>query len=128
MEVLVSLGIASVAFASFLAHVHMIRQQQAYLSQFADATFLLQSIMEEIRHGRFVERLDSLKWTETEDGRLVHPSEPAPYDPQSAKKRFFWQLERLADPLRGVSFKVSIGWNERGRTQRVSAAMQVFPQ
>ena len=125
LELLFSLGLAAVAFGSFLAYYQSVRQQQTHLKHFAAGTFLLQSTLEEIRSGKFGTALDRLDWmeSEAEGAKLWH-------SPVQNAGVFSWQLAAESKPVRGelFPFKVIVTWDERGRKRTISAATQWVPR
>src|SRR5437762_2937062 len=68
VELLLSLGLASAAFSSFIVFYNSVRQQQAELKHLAAATFLLQSNVEEARGGRYGKTLETLTWAQDANG------------------------------------------------------------
>jgi hypothetical protein len=125
LELLFSLGLAAVAFGSFLAYYQSVRQQQTDLKHFADGTFLLQSTMEEIRAGKFGAALDGLAWTESEGAGAERW-----HTPVQAAGVFTWRIAAETKPVRReiFPFKVVVTWDERGRKRAISAATEVTIQ
>jgi len=105
MEVLLSLGLAAVAFASFFTFFNSVRQEQRYQQDRGAAVFLLQSKLDELRQ----------TWP------AVPPVTPARII--VGRGQFSWQLTPSRPPEAGrfFSYEVAILWTERGREHRVSA-------
>lgn len=125
LELLFSLGLAAVAFGSFLGYFHSIRKQQTDLAHFASATFLLQSTMEEVRAGAFAASLDGLNWVENENG-----SGGRWQTSSHTTGGFSWHLASETKPVRGelFPFKLVVTWDERGKKRSISAATEWMPR
>lgn len=127
VELVLSIGLAAVAFGSFLGLYHSVRKQQLRLEHYAAATFLLQSTIEEIRLGEQGKALSELTWAKSEQGGLTSwQTSPVKLD-----TGFSWWLTATNQPDSGQAFyfQTIVSWKERGRTkraERVSAATQLF--
>lgn len=126
IEMIVSLGLAAAAFASFLAFYDTVRQQNLQLKHFVNATLVLQSKLEEIRLGQYGPALEELRWSQVDD-RSAAPWETMPLP---AGGVFTWRLTAERKPAAGqlFAFKAVLTWTERGKTERVSAATQLVLQ
>lgn len=123
LELLFSLGLAAVAFGSYLAYHQSVCQQQTQLKHFAAGTFLLQSTMEQIRSGEYGASIEKLNWAQP-----VGEATNRWLTSTQQSGVFAWQLASEASPVRGeiFPFKVILTWDERGNRRTISAATQLL--
>jgi hypothetical protein len=124
VELILSLGLAAVAFASFLTFFHSVRKQDTRLQRFATATLVLQSKLEELRLGTYGGTLDKLEWSSTGEGDTTQWKTA----PQGAGRSFSWLVTSPQRPAAGELFecKLVVIWQEQGTMQRVSAATKMM--
>ncbi len=124
VELILAIGLAAAAFASFLTFFHSVRKQDVRLQRFASATLLLQSKLEELRLGTYGRTLDKLDWSSTGEGEAAQWNSTA----QEAGRGFSWHVTAPQPPSAGKLFecKAVVTWQEQGRPQCVSAATKLI--
>lgn len=128
MELLVSLAMLSVAFASFLALYSSVCRHHAAAQHRAAAIMLLQSVLEKVRVGQVPEARAATAWQTAGDGYVVCPAAPAPYPLESNGQRYQWQLvaTRPPEPGKLCTVQAVIQWQEATATRHVDATTQVL--
>jgi len=119
VELLLSLGLAAAAFASFISFYNSVRLQQSELKHLSAATLCLQSTIEQSRSGRYGTTLELLTWRQDDTGWTTS---------EQTSGLCTWQLTATNRPERGqlFPFKAEVSWDERGKRRRVTAATQVW--
>lgn len=106
IEVLLSLGLAAIAFATFSVFFNSLRHQQRHQQTRAAAVFLLQAKLEEVRRA----------WP------TGNPT-GAPQPIAIGSGQFSWQLTTVQLPRAGqfCAYQVAVLWQENGREHQVTA-------